>query len=195
MTPSRPFPLLLPLLSTLFTFHFSLFTSAAAPGAAVEIVAPESGPPVVSLLHELEHALDLADRWLKALPPDLRTAALPLPPPLDIPPETLYPLFDAFTTLPTAPDGTPLTFPQAADALAAALDQTASQWIYLPDGTPVEWRKELLHAILVRQRIDPKTSGGHWTDPADPSPPATLRATLLSLRAISSLTHLPVPSP
>ena len=84
---------------------------------------------------------------------------------------------------------------KSADALAAALDRTAPQWIYLPDGTPVEWRKELLHALLVRQRIDPKTSGGFWSDPSDPAPTATLRATLLALRAISSSTHLPVPAP
>ncbi len=158
------------------------------------IVAPESGPPVVSLLHELEHALDLADRWLKALPPDLRSSPPPLAPPLDIPANALLSLLYS-PIPPPAPDGHPLTFPQAADALAAALDRNAPQWIYLPSGIPVEWRKELLHTLLVTQRIDPKTSGGYWPDPADSSPPATLRATLLALRAISSVTHLPVPAP
>lgn len=159
---------------------------AAAPAAAppIVLVMPERGQVEVSLLHELDRAYARATAYLATFP---RPAPDALPPAPDAfwtapAPDAPAPSPDAFLPLLV---GRPLPPPfsrryEIAAALAWALDRANEEWVFLDDATPpVEWRKALIHTLLVEQKVAPDGTG-HWTDAPD-----DLRATLAALQALA----------
>ena len=189
----------------LFVPFFALFSLAALaqddapapqpPPSEITLLLPERGPVAISLRHELDHAYDIAARWLADQP---RPSA-PLPSPAaywtDAPLRTAAdasPLLGLLGGWPL-PDNAPPRY-QAAAALAYALDQIGEEWVFLaPDAPPIDWRKALVRQLLVEQRVTPKGTGYWPPPPADTSPDATTLSTLSALQALALASSLPPP--
>ena len=167
-------------------FFFLALVAACTPLRAnaqpSPLILPERGQVAVSLSHELEHALDLAQTWLNAQPPsgdrlpDLAaywTNGLP---------STIaeaWPLMGLLGDWALPPDAPPRY--QAAAALALALDHIGEEWVFLREGEPpLDWRKALIHLLVTEQRVSP-AGGGYWHDAS----PSDRLSSLAALQALS----------
>jgi len=157
--------------------------AAAAAAPPIVLVMPERGQVEVSLLHELDRAYARATAYLATFPRPAPDALPPAPDAFWAPtPDGPAPSPDAFLPLLV---GRPLPPPfsrryEIAAALAWALDRAGEEWVFIDDGAPpVEWRKALIHTLLVEQKVTPDGTG-HWTDDPD-----DFRATIAALQALT----------
>ena len=165
------------------------------PPSEITLILPERGPVAISLRHELEHAYDLAARWLATQP----RPSQPLPSPADYWSDTpLRTAADAWSLMGILggwplPDDVPPRY-QAAAALAYALDQIGEEWIFLdPDAPPIDWRKALVRQLLIEQRVTPQGTGYWHPPPGSATPDAPTLATLSALQALALSSSLPPP--
>ncbi|MBR6021315.1 MAG: hypothetical protein IK066_02730 [Kiritimatiellae bacterium] len=121
--------------------------------AGEEARRAEEGPVAVSVLNEMHQAYARAERWLAA--EGIGTEE-------DGEDEGASGGTEEWLWV-LAGEGRPGLY-EAAAALARGLDAAGTEWVFLPDGRAVEWRKALVRIIVAKQRVDARSGGGYWAE-------------------------------
>jgi len=154
--------------------------AAAAQGGGQVLSRPETGPVAASIVNEMNQALHRAEAWLAAQEPEPEEGDGAESVAAAEAPEALFWILEG------TDGGADGDFFAAAEALARALDAAGAETVFLADGEPVAWRKALIRAVVLRQRVDPWTGGGYWAASRQAPAPEKIRTTRRALAALAA---------